>query len=269
MRGLSLGLGLSRSMTAAGGAGEPTYGAEATALFARFSSDPGTTRKDACAALIDALLSGAVSGSNIWAKLDRLYITAAHDSQAACLDWKGGDNLTPTSSPTFTADRGFTGNGTSTYLASGYNPTTDAVGYALNSCHLGIWSRTNVQNGGAAIGSTSNGMAFITPRNAGNTMPYRLNQASNTGPANTDGSGHLLITRRGANSLEAYRNAVSLGTNGTTSTSIPNADFDILRAGTSYWPGEASAAHWGPQLSADEITDVFNAFAAYMTAVGA
>ena len=59
-----------------------SYEAEATALFARFSTDPGTTRKDAINTCIASLKTAGV-----WSKLDCLYVFAAHNETDAKLNW--------------------------------------------------------------------------------------------------------------------------------------------------------------------------------------
>ena len=63
------------------------------------SVQPTNARK----ALIDALIT-SLKSAGVWAKLDVLWIPAAHDSQAGRLNWKspGTFTLAEVSSPTFT-----------------------------------------------------------------------------------------------------------------------------------------------------------------------
>ncbi len=98
------------------------YSPEAAALLSRMTVTPSTARKQ----LIDALIATLV-GAGIWAKLDALYLLAAHDAQAARLNWIADRyNLTAVNSPTFTTDRGYAGTGAAMYLDTGFNPATAA-----------------------------------------------------------------------------------------------------------------------------------------------
>ena len=52
-----------------------------------------------------------------------LKVQAAHSSQAALLNWVSTSYPSSTvNSPTFTTDRGYAGDGVSSYVASGYVP---------------------------------------------------------------------------------------------------------------------------------------------------
>ena len=49
-------------------------------------------------------------------------------------------------SPTFTTDRGFTGNGSTSYLDSGYNVSTGGGVYAQDSAHMGVYVLNNIND---------------------------------------------------------------------------------------------------------------------------
>ena len=56
-----------------------------------------------------------------------LKVQAAHSSQAALLNWVSTSYPSSTvNSPTFTTDRGYAGDGVSSYVASGYVPSADS-----------------------------------------------------------------------------------------------------------------------------------------------
>lgn len=61
-------------------------------------------------------------GVSLWDRLDCLYIPAAHDPQAARINWKNPAQIaTVVGSPTFTTDRGYSGVTGSSYINTGLN----------------------------------------------------------------------------------------------------------------------------------------------------
>ena len=82
--------------------------------------------------IIQNALVLALKLGNIWTKLDVLYIFANDGGQNfATLNWKAPtlNQATLISSPTFTSNQGFTGNGTSSYINTSFNPSTSGVQY--------------------------------------------------------------------------------------------------------------------------------------------
>ena len=78
--------------------------------------------------LIDLKSAGA------WTKLDTFVNFATDGSSAfALIDWKRLTQYTAVNSPTFTANEGFMGNGTSSYIDTNFNPSTQGVNYTLNN----------------------------------------------------------------------------------------------------------------------------------------
>src|SRR5262249_57621708 len=73
-----------------------------------------------------------LKAANVWAGLDRLWLFAAENSQQALIDLVARAGATAVNSPTFTATRGWQGNGTSSYLHSHFNPPTAARQFPLN-----------------------------------------------------------------------------------------------------------------------------------------
>lgn len=129
----------------------PSYLAETDALVARMSVAPSTARKDAIDRYIRKLKAGPISGSDIWAKIAVLYLLAAHDAQAARLNWKAAsNNLTVVGAPTFVANGYYTGNSTN-YLQG---PAPNAIGspYTQNSASIGIfYGKVNSSNRAANV----------------------------------------------------------------------------------------------------------------------
>lgn len=268
-----LGLGLTSSLVGRQGGFSP----EALALFARFTTPPTAARQ----ILINNRINAA-KASGAWDARDGFYMMAAADAQAAGLNWKqDAYNLTPsgTVAPAFEADRGYTGDGLTGYLATGFTPSTAAGQFALNSAHLSVYSLTNAQSDGVAIGSrttSTTGQSLLFLRTATDNTLIRLNQDASqvTTIASTDSSGAFVMRRSGATAGEVFRNGASLGTSAIVSTSLTAAAITIGALNTggvigSFNNYQFASAGYGGNLTDAQILAEYNADRAYLQGVGA
>lgn len=248
----------------------PAYLPEAQALFDRFTTPPTTARKNLINDLFAALMEAGV-----YSKLDAFYIFAQYDEQAALQNWVADQyNSNPVNSPTFTVDRDYVGNGTSSYLDSQFNPSTAvAPHFVQNSAYFGAWSRT----AGALAGSSAgyfDGTKGVTlqPRDGSNNTVGRINQAaaaSALGTA-TDGSGLFSVSRSASNVLRIARNGTNTGTGTTVSTTVANGTLRFGNFGTaSYSTLRFAAGIIGSNITQPEEAAMYAAILAYMQAVGA
>ena len=139
---------------------------EAEAIVDEFDNEPDDTRKE----LIDDCV-GALKTAGVWSKTDVLYVLAAHHEQAGRINWKNPGTLTASlvNAPSFVADQGFTGNGRSSYLNTGYNPTAFAGQLTLNSAHIGVWSNTDAATDAVDFGAraaTNTASLFMSPNSS-------------------------------------------------------------------------------------------------------
>ena len=245
--------------------GFSSYEPETYALLARMQVQPDVTRMGHINTLIAAL-----KAQGIWTALDVFYVLAAHDVQAARLNWVGNPyTLTEVNSPTFETDRGFAGNGSTSYLDTGWAPAS-GVNWTQNNAGFGIWSRTAAQQANGCAGTSTTASVVIKPRSTTNVAQARVNETAvvNYG-AVTDGSGWFTANRTGASATEAYRNAVSLGTGAVASAAVSSANINLGRANNFFAPVQMAAACFGASLNQTEQTDLYTALNTYMTAVGA
>lgn len=213
----------------------------------------------------------------LWEKLDAFYALAAENSVAALINVRnpGTFDATAVNSPTFTAGQGFTGNGTSAYLRSNFNPSTAGGQFAQNSASFGGRSRT----AGVAAGNQSCIVSYLSsnhcliPRNGGDVFFARINELTgqNSG-ANVITAGHFAAVRSGATTQEHYINGVSVfaGTAGTTVT--PPNDTIVFGARVSsgdFTAKQMASAFIGGALNSTEVAALYAAELAYMQAVGA
>ncbi len=252
------------------GAAAITYSAEAAVLFARMTIAPSATRKGQIDTLIRALKTAGV-----WTKMDVFRVHAAHDAQAARLNWASTSyDAAAVNSPTFTTDRGYTGDGATSYLDSGFNPATAGGLFAQDKAHMGVWCGTDVTasvqidvgNSRSRINSRSAGNAAI----AGNTIT-----GSNVLLPAATSVGHTCWSRTISTEFETSKNGTVLTSSAVASAalnSLPYYELAIAAAGPAagnFSTRRVQATHWGSDLTAAERTAVYDALAAYMTAVGA
>lgn len=241
---------------------------ETSALIARFTTPPTAART----ALIDSLIR-SLKTAGLWTKLDAFYILAAETAQAAQRNWiADAYNLTPVSSPTFTTDRGYTGNASTAHLTTGLNPTTSGGKYTQNSATLGSWSRTDNNANYCDIGADSGVIGSIRPR-VTNLLSASTNATASL-PAIATSIGLSAWSRTGASVAEVYKNGASLLADTTTSLGLPNASFVLLARGTTTTPdqfsgNEIAAAFIGQGLNDAEHASMFTAVNTYLVAVGA
>jgi len=241
--------------------------AEASALAARFTTPPTYAR----AALIDTLV-GALKTAGVWAKLDALYVMAAADSQAARQNWIANlYNATAVSGPSFTADRGYTGNNSSSYVDTNFNPATAAGKFQQNSAYFMVWSLTNQQ--GSAIGGWFDGTDGVTlaPRTFSDVMGGRANQpAVVVTPANTDSRGQFSVARSSSSDFGVRKNGVSAADSTTASTALNNNSLYLGRSSaSSYSNYQMPVAAAGQYLTPTEDLAAYTAINTYLQAVGA
>lgn len=178
---------------------------ETLATIARMSSAPGDAYVMAYDNLIKSIKGGqslALGTNNLITKFDCLYIRAAHHSQAALLNWaKNAHDATAVNSPTFTTNRGYKSNGTTSYLDLNYNPSTDAS-VGSSEFAAGGYVVEDVTRGNKAIfGSLSSGnviSARILPRTTSDVAQYTIGQSSGAGfvsISNTDMRGFYSVHR--------------------------------------------------------------------------
>lgn len=246
------------------------YDPSAEALFARMTSQPTPVRKKLYSDLIVAL-----KDSGVWATLDALYVRAAHSSQAARLNIvQEAFTSTAVSSPVFEVDRGYTGDGSSSYLDWNLNPVTD-VGLKLsqNNMAFSVWmSDSNPGSNAYDAGQGGTTNTSIIARNTNNQIITRPQCASNMGSSSTitDVKGLTGWGRSDGLNASLYKNGARLFFTGAiASSALVSSKFTSLRASTGYSGRRVSAEALGTFRTTAQELALYNALNTYMTAVGA
>lgn len=246
------------------------YEVESKNLFANMSVTPNTTRKKIINTLIKQL-----KADNNWGFIDGLWITAAHSQQAAKLNWINPIKftLTEVNSPTWMADKGYTGDGATSYLNTNYDPSTQGTNYVLNSCCEAVYIRTNVTSGKNDIGhGTATVFSAINSRNASDQIVTRLNQggAAYTA-ANTNSTGFYSSRRTASNAQAIFKNGVSQATSATASSSLINNNIYFCCSNNNGTAGSFSANEISVALVGGgglNQLPLYVAIQNYMTAIG-
>lgn len=223
----------------------------------------------------------------IWQKLDVLWVLSAHDSQAARLNWKNPSSytLTAVNSPTFTADRGYTGNGTTSYVNTGWAPN-NGVNFTSTSAMFGIYvlSGADAASGSVtAMGGNDAGIGrtYIRPYTAADTMQGGIT-TNGTGtfsplsPSSSTRLGFTLFDRVSNTNIKIYRNGVLRLSPVSTNATLSSA---ALYLGARNGNGTASEfmasdnifslALCGGSLSEQQHAALYNISQTYLRAAGA
>lgn len=264
-----------------GGSGAGAIGAGGGATASNFlarTSGLDATHINAYTALLNGLDTDGIT-----AKLDMLHIYATQDSTTALLNLVStSHNGTSHGSPTFTADRGFTGVEASStvYIDLDYTySASPATLYTQNTAHLSAWVVTNGQSANAPLGLSYwplNEFSLPVPRYTDDKAYCSINDTGGPGVTNTDSRGHFIANRSASGATQLYKNASSILT-GTTGTLAPRTE-PFYSLANNYSGSGTDTAHGysqqvamvsgGGSLDATQATNFYNRLRTYMTAVG-
>lgn len=181
-----------------------------------------------------------LKAAGIWSILDVFYVAMANDANLqnfSLLNW-----ITPASyqqtivgSPTY-GTGGFTGDGSTGYLNTNYNPTTNAVNLSLDNASYFMWCNSNtagteakLQMGGGISGGYRVGLSIR--QDATNTYS-RCHTSSDSATANagagiSNALGLWQVKRTSSAGYDLYQSGTLKATITATSTARPTT-FEFL-----------------------------------------
>ena len=246
----------------------PDWTLETRALVAAMTVPPAGAR----VAQIDTLIK-SLKAADVWRLLDVLYLLAAHDSQAARLNWKspGAFTLSPFNAPTFLADRGYTGDGVTAYIDTGYNPG-DGGNHNLkrDSAFAAIWTRTEIVDPVSGF-DFGGGDIAIGPFGSSKTAYFtRLNSGSLSVPL-VGNANFYSCSRSNANNYDVYQGASLLTTHNLASSAVVDSSLTFFKrnGASAFTSNQISVGMAGAALTAAQIAALYAALAIYMAALGA
>ena len=207
---------------------------------------------------------------------DVIYCLAGETAESSLRNMvKRSHDATAVNAPTFTALEGFTGDGISGYLDTGYQPSGDGVNFSQNDCSMGVYFRSWVDSFSYAAGVTRYRRVGILPRSAGDDGLVWLNQASSVSYCQDilEGTGFTIGSRDGATSIDVYHNkTVQHGTSISGETPKVYDAYILcvneLGVPTSIIEGQCSLCFFGRSMSQAQVEAFEDAFEAYMDANG-
>jgi hypothetical protein len=252
-----IGVGIGRQRFASGGGGG--FDADYQAVL-DYATTQGYTLPSASQQLLQNQLVVDLKDGGIWSKLDTFGVFATDgDSDFALIDWIRLSDYTAVNSPTFTTDEGFTGNGTSAYIDTNFNPTTQGVNYTLNNAsrYYFHFAGTNLN----IEGTTSAVRNQI--RLGSNTTNQTINSAAallaNYLYSTTKGTKSIHRTSLSAITLIDEKTATDLT---QISDFLPNENQFILRRASGYSNNATFGYAMGASLVAEnnDFVDAINAY---------
>lgn len=202
------------------------WDADALAYFAQLTPSPSVRYQKAINELVKEL-----KAHGNWTKLDRLWIHATEAQQHAKVSLvnPASPQLTEFNSPTWTANRGYSGNGSTMYINTNFKPASSGVTYTMNAASLGIYTRVDgISSSSYPIGVNGAGandralIGFLP------NIDYRLNSINSTSISNTGTSGFYTAVRTSSTSKSIYRNGSLINTTVDTATNLPSLDIFLL-----------------------------------------
>jgi lysophospholipase L1-like esterase len=211
----------------------------------------------------------ALKANSTWTTKDVLYVTLTDgDRNFARINWKnpGTNNLTENGTLTFTSRQGFTGNGTTGYLNTGYN-TASGTQFTQNEGGFAAYSYNNTVSG-MLCGNVATG-ARLTLLPSNRAMQFEINGNTNTSATDSYSAGYYHVYRASSSTVNLAKNGGAIySAVADVSVARPNTNMYLLarsNAGTAdafsvctislFWAG---ASH-----SAKVVTE-FNAFQTYL-----
>jgi hypothetical protein len=211
-----------------------------------FATSEGDTLPSANQQILQNNLLRALKTFGIWNKLDSFAMFATDgDVGFSLICWKRLVKMTAVNSPTFTANEGFTGNGTSSRINSGFTP--DGSGnYKLNAASFGVFVKTQGTNNEYLAGARSN-----TRMRAVNSSLNRINSTSINGAFDFNVVGLSHLNKSSATNAQCIVNGVA--SNRTVTNENLGSDFVFLDFGEGNGPSDAqiSLGFIGGDLSAE------------------
>ena len=227
---------------------------------------------------LDILIRTLIADNN-WVYLDRMFILATEIRQHATISIinPNGINATwPTtatevSTPTWKALKGYTFDGSSSYLNLQYNPSTQGVNYKGTNTSLGFYRLTNTDNGHACDIGASDGTNITQwySNLAGNDYAILNATAGQNNPLPKPNG--LFHSARSANTLKMYNAGVNYGGSLTeTGSTIPNFNLTLATRNQtviSQFAGRQYGMVFAGGNSINALT-FYNAFQTFATTIG-
>jgi hypothetical protein len=234
-----------------------------------YATTQGYTLPSAGQQILQNQLVVDLKAGGVWSKLDTFAVFATDgNSDFALIDWKRLSQYTAVNSPTFTTNVGFSGNGTSAYVNTNFNPSTSGVNYTLNNASRIMYGDlpSDIGYPESAGGGTDN-----LTRSLNNNNRQRINQGGSnvlTAPAIWTGSNFFrAINRTSVANIEMFGNLTQTSTTGTASIISTNNQWILAGQGAFSSSANIFKIYGMGASLVSENTDLYNALNTYITSL--
>jgi hypothetical protein len=236
--------------------------------WAKVSSQAGSKVSPVRLSQISVLIR-ELKANNVWNSLDRLWIFAAATPTQALIDLATRTHATPINSPSFAVDRGYTGDGSSSYLDSGLNASKSTNKFVQDNAAFGVWILSPSTKGGPEILSDYGAYSMLITNYAG-THRFQINSATDLLPRISH-DGHLTGFFHGQRTesqlTSLYGNdAVLKGRSTDRSIPVVAKNFLMLGDSVNFSNAQIGAAWIGKSLRS--VESLYKPLRKYMSAIG-
>jgi hypothetical protein len=226
-----------------------------------------TTEQNATKTLVADLKS-----AGIWSAMKAIYPMVGA-SAAACAQNLKSSSFTGTFTSGWTfASTGVTPNGTSAYMNTGLNPSTQLT---INNSHASYYSRTNSTGDNWDLGSgNGNGTAFLLSLRY-TVLNQQIGMISGAYPTNaavstqTTSNAFGLMSRTTSTSLKLYRNGSLLNTNTASSSTVSSQNIYLGGGNDTSFPSysvrQCAFSSIGDGLTDTQASNLYTAVQAFQT----
>jgi hypothetical protein len=263
-------LGAGKPPVAGGGADAAT-----TAWIAAVVSAGGTV-SGTQQGFVDTLIKGLKTDS-LFSAMDRIWLYASENAQQASIDIVNLATHSLVNAPSFTASQGYTGNGTSSYINTGFTPSVNGVNYTQNSASFGTYIRNNRTTGGNATAMStdisSTAPCRWQPHWSGSQGNFNINDGGFVDVSTSTAQGFWGVSRTGSSATAVYLNSsgTAIFSGSAASSGLASTAFFVL-AGQAGGAGDFSAdqiavSFAGAGLSSGQWVNFQSRINAYMTSL--
>jgi hypothetical protein len=251
------------------------FSAEYTAILARATA-LGYTLPSAAQQIVQNKLVLDLKTSGVWDLRDVIYSPANNGSKEfGTLNWKNPivHQKTLVSSPTWTSNLGYSGNGSTSYVDWNYNPATHGVQFTLNNHAYEVWNLNATAKQGVLLSAFGDNYCEIDNDNPlSRLIVFDSNIAGRTPAIGANSQNGWFMNER-VSALDAgwktFKNNIDLGHIGGASVLLPNVNFRLFtrQGGAFFGNGQVPFCGAGASLSTQQKTDYYNLINTYLTSL--
>ena len=240
----------------------------------------GGTVSDARMAVLNTFVA-AEKAAGLWGLTDDYLGFWAESAIQALTSLKQRRLATAVNTPTFTTNRNYAFNGSTSYVNTGFIPNTNAVSMATSSVHAEVYERTNVSSTASSLGVNSgSNRAIVVFPNDSSTVKVAANGVGavyTLSPLTS--AGLTQFGRNGATTADVYgakngANLTQTSPHTALGASLPSNSFyvgGVNLSGSLTLARAASVGYtaWGAALTSAQRLARYTNVQAWATSVGA